>query len=225
MLAESCRACSRITGSVAASSDLKSGGTLELLIRGKSFRRPQMCKEYSGVPSTHRVLGPAAMLVASSHGRLTFDGLLLFSRLISRCLRCPTTISLMLRPNAAKNSSSRISIALSMDRSARARTDLMGNSYIHCEVSHPVRFRHRKDVWMVAKAPRKNASSRSRRAHYENWSINLLVHFNVPWERRSHCPFAMALIERWAVGASRNCLRSSEGDPEKRLEDAAYDNG
>src|SRR5262245_38089058 len=68
----------------------------------------------------HRVLGPAVMLVASSHHWLTFDGLLLFSRLISRCLRCPTTSSLMLRPNEAKNSSSRMSIALSMDKPPRA---------------------------------------------------------------------------------------------------------
>ena len=46
---------------------------------------------------------------------------------------------------------------------------------------------------MVAKAPRKNASSRSRRAHHENWFINLLVHFSVFWEAQCHSPFAMAL--------------------------------
>jgi len=78
---------------------------------------------------------------------------------------------------------------------------------------------------MVAKAPRKNASSRSGRAHYENWFISLLVHFSVLWEPRRHPPLAMLLIPRRAFVVSRSCLQSSDGDPETWLAGAPYDNG
>src|SRR5215471_10189662 len=101
----------------------------------------------------------------------------------------------------------------------------MGNSYVDREISHPAGFWHGKDVWMVAKAPRKNASSRPRRADHENWSINLLAHFSVSRERRCHSPFAMASIHQRAFGASRSCLRSSQEDPGKQLEGAPCDNG
>ena len=110
-----------------------------------------------------------------------------------------------------------MSIALKYRVITARRTDLMGNSYIHREISHPVGFWHWKDVWMVAKAPRKNASSRSRRAHYENWFINLLVHFSVLWEPHCHFPFAILLIWRWAFVASRSCLPPRTVNQEKRL--------
>src|SRR5262249_10609118 len=97
------------------------------------------------------------------------------------------------------------------------RTDLMGNSYVDREISHPVGFWHWKDIWMVAKAPRKNAGSRSRRTHDENWSVNLLVHFSVRWNPRRHSPFAMIVVQQPVFVASRSCRRSNGEDWEKRL--------
>src|SRR5204863_601807 len=101
----------------------------------------------------------------------------------------------------------------------------MGNSYIHRKISYPIGFWHWKDVWMMAKAPGKNASSRSRGAHDENWSVNLLLHFSVFWEPRCHSAFAMISIQRWPVGASRSCLQSNGGDWGKRLSNLVGDSG
>src|SRR5438094_3676845 len=100
----------------------------------------------------------------------------------------------------------------------------MGNSYVHRKISHPVGFWHWKDVWMVAKAPRKNASSRSRRAHHENWFINFLVHFSV-FEAQCQSPFAMASMQRWAFGSSRSCRRSNGGDWGMRLSNLVDNSG
>src|SRR5215472_13562082 len=101
----------------------------------------------------------------------------------------------------------------------------MGNSYIRRKVSHPVGFWHWKDVWMVAKAPRKNTGPRSRRTHDENWSVNLLVHFSVRWNRHRHSPFAMLVVQQPVFGASRSCRRSNGGDWEKRLSNLVHNSG
>src|SRR5690348_7477932 len=93
----------------------------------------------------------------------------------------------------------------------------MGNSYIRRKISHPVGFWHWKDIWMVAKTPRKNAGSRSRRAHHKNGFIDLLVHFSLFFELRCHSPFAMASFQRSAFGASRSCLPSSTEERKTRL--------
>ena len=77
---------------------------------------------------------------------------------------------------------------------------------------------------MMAKAPREDASSRSRRAYHENWFINLLVHFS-SFDAQRHCAFGMTSMQRRAFGGSRSYLRSSEGDPEKQPEVAPDDNG
>src|SRR6476619_4794027 len=100
----------------------------------------------------------------------------------------------------------------------------MSNTYVRRKISHPVGFWHWKDVWMVAKAPRKYASSRSRRACHEDWFINLFVHFSV-FQAQCYSPVVMASMQPWAFGASRSCLRSSETDLEKQLEGFADDNG
>src|SRR6476619_2088352 len=95
--------------------------------------------------------------------------------------------------------------------------DLITRCDIKRELAHPVGLWDWKHVGMLTQAPRKNASSRSRRAHYENWFINLLAHFSVLWEPQCHSPFAMVSIDRWACVASTSCLLSSKEDPEKRL--------
>src|SRR4051812_38047615 len=65
---------------------------------------------------------------------------------------------------------------------AQNRAILPGGAYlitgrdIKRELSHPVRLWDWEDVWMLPQAPGENAGSRSRRAHHENWFINLLAH-------------------------------------------------
>src|SRR5262245_53909455 len=59
------------------------------------------------------------------------------------------------------------------------RTDLMGNSDIHREISHPIGFWHWKQIWMVTQTPGDNAGSRTWRAHYKNRFIYFIVHFTV----------------------------------------------
>src|SRR6266540_2693408 len=74
--------------------------------------------------------------------------------------------------------------------------DLITRCDINRELAHPVGLWEWKHVGVLTQAPRKNASSRSRRAHYENWFINLLVHFRDLRGPQCHSLFALGSIQR-----------------------------
>src|SRR5438552_19131642 len=63
------------------------------------------------------------------------------------------------------------------------RTDLMGNSYIHREISHPVGFWHWKQIWMVTQTPGENAGSRTWRSHDKDRFVYSILHFNITVSR------------------------------------------
>src|SRR5437773_9108419 len=83
----------------------------------------------------------------------------------------------------------------------------MGNSYIHREISHPVGFWHWKQIWMVTQTPGENTRSRTRRPHYKDRFVYLILHFNItvsrPVLRASSSDFLVQpRFSKWQISRS-----------------------